>query len=1021
MGGIRQPKMNPMQAADIRKAFLDFFQGKEHLLVPSSSLIPAGDPTLLLTSAGMVQFKPYFTGEMMPPSARLTSVQKCFRVSDVDEVGDTSHLTFFEMLGNFSVGDYFKKEAIAWGYEFVTQHMKLAPERLWATVFRDDDEAHKLWQEVGIPAERIRRFGEEDNWWGPAGSEGPCGPCSEIHYDFGGACRLDKPDADCGPNCQCGRFLELWNLVFMQFYQDPEGKRTPLPNPNIDTGMGLERAAMITQGVSSIYDTDLFAPIVRRVAELAGVKYGTDSDTDVAIRVVAEHARAAAFLIADGVVPDPHERGSVLRKLLTRAILSGRRLGLASKEGGGLAPVAEVVIQHMVGVYPELASGQDFVLRVLQLEEERFREMLERGFGELEGATGATVLAAAHEIPDLFAGIKTFEDTGSDYPVVQWLNVLRARISDDRDKYPEDFSSKGNEDFRRRQAALQWIDRIEKDMGLGAGFLGPHEKLSWRERDPKAAIGELKELFINRRIPGKLAFELHDTYGFPVEITAEIAREHGLDVDMVGFEREMEAQQERSRAAGDKFGGDFYAQRVYQELGVQGTRFLGYETLSTPSVTVALLVDGVSSHVANEGQRVEVVLRETPFYAEGGGQVGDTGVIEAPGWVVQVEDTQSPIAGLIVHWGQVTRGTVQVGEIVTAIVDRERRMDAARNHTATHLLHAALRQVLGTHVRQQGSLVAPDRLRFDFTHISPVSPEELQQVEALVNDCIRANVPVHKRETTYREAVAEGALAFFGERYGDQVRVVEVVDGPSLEVSHHGEPARSAGGVGQPFSFEVCGGTHVNATGDIGYCHVLGESSIGAGLRRIEAVTGRAAEGLIRDQQALLGRVAHQLEASSQDMESKVTSLLEEVAYLRREASTQERVSSRQQAQVLLERAQEVNGLTVVSGIADVGSAEALREAGDWLRDKLGSGVVVLGAVVRERPTLLVMVTRDMVGRGVHAGNAVKEAAKVMGGGGGGRPEIAQAGGRQADKLEEALRLAVEVVARQVGGSPTPP
>jgi len=447
-------EMPMVDTKEIREAFLAFFQGKEHLLVPSSSLIPAGDPTLLLTSAGMVQFKPYFTGEMTPPHPRLTSVQKCFRVSDLDEVGDTSHLTFFEMLGNFSVGDYFKNEAIAWGYEFVTQHMGLAPERLWATVFRDDDEAHGLWQETGIPAERILRFGEEDNWWGPAGSEGPCGPCSEIHYDFGGACRLGKPDAECGPNCQCGRFLELWNLVFMQFYQDAEGRRTPLPNPNVDTGMGLERAAMILQGVSSIYETDLFDSIVYRVGELAGKPYGHDHETDVAIRVVAEHTRAASFLIADGVVPSNEGRGYVLRRLIRRAVRFGRKLGLKSEIPptlpdefrGFLATVAETVIQQMGSVYPELTSGRAFVLQVLGLEEKRFSRVLKVGLGLLEA------------------------------------------------------------------------------------YIEP----------PR------------REISGRDAFILHDTHGFPVELTKEIAKEHGLAVDMEGFEREMEGQRQRARAARGK-------------------------------------------------------------------------------------------------------------------------------------------------------------------------------------------------------------------------------------------------------------------------------------------------------------------------------------------------------------------------------------------------------------------------------------------------------------------------------------
>ncbi len=978
-------------AAEIRKAFLDFFQSKQHLLVPSSSLIPAGDPTLLLTSAGMVQFKPYFTGEMKPPQPRMTSVQKCFRVSDVDSVGDTSHLTFFEMLGNFSVGDYFKKEAIAWGWEFVTQHMKLPPERLWATVFRDDDEAYGLWQQTGMPAGRIRRFEEKDNFWGPAGDEGPCGPCSEIHYDFGpdrpGA-HQDKDLAQCGPNCECGRFLELWNLVFMQFYQDKQGKRTPLPRPNIDTGMGLERAALILQGKPSIYETDAFVPIIERVCKLANKQYGQDSETDRAIRVVAEHARSAAFLIADGVVPDNKGRGYVLRRLIRRAIRYARKLGMESKEGGFLAPVAEVVIGQMGGVYPELASGREFILRALQLEEERFGKAL---------SLGAPIL-------DLFIGIH------KDY-----LNLVG--------------SKQGLGDHVGVTDAAVRVDMLTgyaPDMG-GAKPIIDQVVITANAIRGKEGLGALEQYL--KRLTGAAVFLLYDTYGFPVEEVSEIAREHGLEVDMEGFLREMEAQRQRARAVGG-FGTGLEAMRVYQELGVAGTRFLGYETLSASSVVVALLVDGVSADKADEGRQVEVILRETPFYAEGGGQAGDMGFIEAPGWYVQVEDTQSPIAGLIVHKGRVIRGTAQLGETVTATVDRERRMDLARNHTATHLLHAALRQVLGTHVRQQGSSVATDRLRFDFTHVSPLTTEDLHRVEELVNDRIRANVPVHKHETTYRQAVAEGALAFFGERSGDRVRVVEVPAGHAHEESARGELAEPRASVApstgsgrteesKPFSMEVCGGTHVNATGDIGFCHVLGESSVGAGLRRIEAITGRAVVAWVREQEALVARLAQQFEASPQDMEAKAKTLLQEVMRLSREVAAYQRASARQQAEALLDQVREVGGVKTVAGVAQVGSAEALRETGDWLRDKLGNGVVILGAVVNERPLLLVMATKDLVARGVHAGNIVKEAAKVMGGGGGGRPEMAQAGGRQPDKLDEALQAALKELSRQAKGKST--
>ena len=859
--------------------------------MPSSSLIPPpDDPTLLLTSAGMVQFKPYFMGERRPPKPRLTSVQKCFRVTDVDEVGDASHLTFFEMLGNFSVGDYFKEKAIEWAWEFVTERMKLPKERLWATIYLDDDEARDIWLKINVPEERIRRFDKKENFWGPAGNEGPCGPCSEIHYDFGGACRQGKPDEECGPNCECGRFLELWNLVFMQFYQDTDGNRTPLPNPNIDTGMGLERAALILQDVPSIYETDLFQPLVARVCQLSGKEYGKNAETDVAIRVVAEHARSAAFLIADSVAPDNQGRGYVLRRLIRRGIRFARKLGLETGKGAVLPLVAEAVIQKMGPIYPNLAEGRDFVLRVLQEEEERFSQVYETGMRILE----------------------------------------------------EMFESERN--------------------GL---------------------------------LAGEQAFLLYDTYGFPVEVTAEIARENGMEVDMDGFQREMEAQRERGRVAGERFAGGYDAQRLYHEMGIGEVNFLGYETTTAPSVITGLIVDGRPVNEVSQGQEVEVILRETPFYAEGGGQVGDTGIMEGAKGDIRVEDTQSPVAGVIVHRGRVANGTVATGDEVVASVDGDRRLDAARNHTATHLLHAALRAVLGSHVRQAGSLVAPDRLRFDFTHVSPLTPEETGKVEALVNERIRANVPVSKRETSFREAVSEGALAFFGDRYADDVRVVEIANGDR-------------------FSFEVCGGTHVRATGDIGYCRVTGESSIGAGMRRLEAVTGHVAETLAMERDALLNRISHKLDSSPQDVEARVASLLDEVSRLRREVAAKERASSREQAQELLEAAREVAGFKIASGRVDAGSMQALREAGDWLRDKLGSGAVALGAVINDRPTLLIMATNDLVKRGLHAGNAVKEAATVMGGGGGGRPDMAQAGGRQPEKLEEALRAAVDILGRQV-------
>ena len=979
-----------MQAAEIRQSFLDFFQGKGHLVMPSASLIPSGDPTLLLTSAGMVQFKPYFTGEMEPPKARLTSVQKCFRATDIDEVGDTSHNTFFEMLGNFSIGDYFKEDAIAWAWEYITDHLKLAPERLWATVFLDDDDAHDLWVRTGVPAERIRRFGESDNWWGPAGNEGPCGPCSEIHYDFGGKCRQGKPESDCGPNCECGRFLELWNLVFMQFYQDPQGARTPLPAPNIDTGMGLERAARILQGVDSAYETDLFQPIVARVEELAGKTYSKDEETDTAIRVVAEHARSAAFLIADGVVPGNEGRGYVLRRVIRRAIRYGRKLQLEDF----LSPVAEVVIDHMGTHYPELVSGRKFVLKVLQEEEEQFGEKFERGILLFKGFF--------NYIGDLENELNYHQRSLKDKPSDE-DNVEQADFARSLEHVIDFLTSRGitfigfpsdPEMAGMHMSVDTLVQPLRGAEALELRAAPGHHQLAVITSRLESIQRRLNKA--KRRVPGSFTFLLYDTYGFPPELTAEIAGEHDLSVDMKGFEREMKKQRQRSRSATGKFGGDADAQRHYEPFGQ--TAFLGYETTTAPSEIVGLLVDSAPVDSAAKGKKLEIILRETPFYAEAGGQVGDAGELEGPGGLVTVEDTQSPVTGLTVHRGRVTRGKVAVGETVVATVDRERRQDAARNHTATHLLHAALRQVLGTHVRQAGSLVAPDRLRFDFTHVSPLTDDELRAVERLVNAKVRENVAVHKRETTFRQATADGALAFFGDKYGDQVRVVEVANG-------------------DVFSLEVCGGTHVDTTGDVGYIHVVGESSIGAGMRRIEALSGRAAESLAREQSGLLERVAQQLETSPKDLESRVTTLTQEVARLRREVAAGEREASRKEAQELLGRVQEVDGLKVVVERAQVSSAEALRETGDWLRDKLDSGVVVLGAVVNDRPTLIAMVTADLVDRGLHAGNIVKEAAQAMGGGGGGRPEMAQAGGRRPKALDDALRTAVQVIRSQASAS----
>ncbi len=932
-----------MTGDEIREAFLSFFESKGHLRMPSSSLIPAGDPTLLLTSAGMVQFKPYFTGEMSPPGRRLTTSQKCFRTTDVGNVGDATHLTFFEMLGNFSVGDYFKKEAIQFAWEFVTERLGLAPERLWASIYLDDDEAFDLWvANTGVPAERIRRFGEDDNFWGPAGNEGPCGPCSEINYDFGEqyGCRLP----DCGPNCEntnpatglsCDRFVELWNLVFMQYYQDADGVRTPLPAPNIDTGMGLERAAVILQGKRNIYETDLMDILVQSASDLSGRVYGENPDDDYALRVVAEHARSAAFLIGDGVVPSNDGRGYVLRRVIRRAIRYGRKLDL---EDPFLSEVAATVIDRMKGQYPDLDQRRDFILRVIHLEEERFGQALRTGMPMLEEGL----------IP-FHVGLRSITD-GEPDAIEELANRIGGGVSPSL----------------LQQAVDPLVTALREAKGT-----------------------EVLEKS-GRMLLGAEVFVLYDTYGLPPELVEEIAIENGLDgIDWEGFEQEMEAQRERARAAAEGFGGDFNAIRAYQDLGVGGTRFLGYEALTAQSVIVGMLVDGKPVERAVEGQQVEALLSETPFYAEMGGQVGDTGEIVAQENVIHVEDTQAPIAGLTVHRCTVAAGSFTLGDAVEARVDVRRRESIACNHTATHLLHATLRQVLGFHVRQHGSLVAPDRLRFDFTHVSPLTQDELREVQRVANEKIRENVLVDWRETTYRDAVSQGALAFFGDRYGDQVRVVEVANGV-------------------PFSVEVCGGTHVHRTGDIGYCHIVSETSIGSGLRRIEAVTGRSAEALMLENAESLEEASRRLQVPSHQLGDRVDSLLSELEQVTKRAESLERELLRRQVDELPRR--EVAGIGVVSGVLSITASDFLREAGDWLRNDIKSGVVILGAVLEDRPTMIVMATRDVVDQGFNAGNVVREAAKAMGGGGGGRPDMGQAGGRAPDKLKDALQDAEEGV-----------
>ena len=981
-----------MEGDRIRTSFLEFFQDKGHLIMPSSSLVPAGDPTLLFTSAGMVQFKPFFMGEATPPSRRLTTSQKSFRTTDIDEVGDHKHLTFFEMLGNFSIGDYFKKEAVAMAWEMVTQRFGISPDRLYATVYLDDEEAYHHWRDdIGIPDERIYRYGGKDNWWGPAGLEGPCGPCSELHYDSGpehGCGPLVTPDEltsaqrngeempPCHPNCECERFVELWNLVFMQFYQDLEGTRTPLPAPSIDTGMGLERAAAVLQNKRNLYETDLFQTIVESVCQLTGKSYGVDAETDYAIRVVAEHARGVSFLIADGVVPGNEGRGYVLRRIIRRAIRYGRRLGL---EEPFLTEVASVAIQRFQDAYPELVQNRDFIMRVISLEEERFVQTFERGVDLLQDENNGILARRAILIQQLDRAIedsvKTWASVSSTSPLDLFVNQINASDGWVQPIVKPHFRSKLVEPFN--QIPLPSSTSDPSDL---ARFLESTASLI-----TEVSGGEL--------------FVMYDTFGFPPELTAEIAREYGFHVDIKDFESRMDSRRRQSRAV-QSFTGSMEMLTAYENLGVGRSEFTGYGGLiQQESMIAALLLDGVSVGHATRGQQVEVVLARSPFYAEGGGQLGDQGRIRGPNGVVTVEDTHSPVAGLIVQKGVVDQGDVAVGDAVQAEVDAQRRQDASRNHSGTHILHAALRSVLGAHVRQAGSFVGPERLRFDFSHVSQLTRDELLSVQALSNDRVRANLSVTSRETTYSEAVREGALAFFGDRYGDVVRVVTMAE----EGDSSGNSA---------FSVEVCGGTHVHATGQVGTLLVLGESGIGGGMRRIEALTGRAAEQLFVEQGERLDRLAQQLQTPVVDLESRLESFMEDADQVRRRLATLERESLRREAQGLLESVADVDGVKVLAGRTSAASADAMREMGDFLKTRLESSVLVLGGIVEDRPTLVAMISDDLVSQGLNAGNIVKEAAQVMGGGGGGRPNLAQAGGRHADRLDASLQSVADIVRR---------
>ncbi len=867
-----------MTGSEIRARFLKFFADRGHTVVKSSSLVPHNDPTLLFTNAGMNQFKDCFLGAEKRDYVRACTSQKCVRAggkhNDLENVGRTArHHTFFEMLGNFSFGDYFKKEAIAFAWEFLTQDLGIDKDRLYVSVYTDDDEAARIWiDQEGIPPERIYRF-EEDNFWS-MGDTGPCGPCSEIFYDNGPGTGCDSPDCEVG--CDCDRYMEIWNNVFMQFDRQTDGTMIPLPKPAVDTGMGLERITNVMQQKSTNYDTDLLRDIIGYIEKLAARTYGDDEEQDVSMRVIADHSRATAYLIADGVLPSNEGRGYVLRRIMRRAMRHAKMLGF---EDPVLYQITSFVLDFMAEAYPDEAGRKDFVAKVVQNEEERFIQTLGNG-----------------------------------------LRILQDEI---------------------------------------------------------AKLAEQQQ----KTIPGETVFKLYDTYGFPVDLTADIVEKDGYRLDLDGFEVCMEKQRKKAREHW-KGSGEEAVSAIYKQLADQGvsSTFSGYQTLQDQGEVLSLILKGQPVDEAACGEKVEVICSVTPCYGESGGQVGDSGSMTSDEANLRIIDTSKPLPDLLVHHCEVVTGAIHRGDKVTIEVDHERRMQIVRNHTATHLLQAALQKVLGDHIKQAGSLVTPERLRFDFTHFSPVSTQELQQVEELVNAEIRRNCAVSSREMAADDAMAAGAMALFGEKYGDRVRVVEVGD----------------------FSMELCGGTHAKAAGDIGLFRIITEGGIAAGVRRIEAVTGDGALHQVHQQQQMLDQLGRLLKSDPANLEQRLQKVLEHQRQLEKEVQQLQAKVNADLGGDLLDQVQEVDGVKLLAARIDGSDGKQLRELSDQLRDKLQSGVLVLTGECDGKVPLLVAVTKDLTKK-IAAGNLIKPLAEIVGGRGGGRPDMAQAGGKDVSQIDQLL------------------
>ena len=881
--------MNHMTSKEIREKFLKFFESKGHQITRSASLVPS-DPSILLTIAGMVPFKPIFLGQVKSSLKKAVSSQKCIRTNDIENVGKTArHHTFFEMLGNFSFGDYFKEDAIKWAWEFFTEVIGFPEEKLWVSIFKDDDESYDIWHNlIGLPEKRIVRLGEKDNFW-KVGPTGPCGPCSEIYIDLGEE-KASKQGGGVGVD---DRYLELWNLVFMQYNREEDGLLTPLPKKNIDTGLGLERIASVLQKVDTDFETDLFLPIIEFVAQNAGIKYKEDQKKDLALKVIADHVRALVFMISDGIVPSNEGRGYVLRMLLRRAFRYGKVINYNQPF---LYEVAPVVIGLMKEVYPETYEAENRICQVILAEEKRFQETLNIG--------------------------------------------------------------------------IQILDNLK-------------EELKQKNKD---------------KLSGRDAFKLYDTYGFPLELTRDILEEDGFGIEEDDFKNEMKIQKERSRESwvktkaspeDDKINQKLY-QDILKERGV--TEFIGYNSVETKSKVIAITKDDKLVNEAAEGDKCEIFLQKTPFYAEKGGQIGDKGVITSTSkndLLVEILDTQVPIEGLIAHFAEISKGEIKVGDEVLARVDSLQRQAIARNHTATHLLHGALRDVLGDHVKQSGSAVNNHHLRFDFSHFAPLTMDELEKIENLVNEKILDELKVETKISTFDKAKEMGAIALFGEKYGEQVRVVKI-----------GE-----------FSLELCGGTHLNSTSNIGLFKILNEEGIGSGLRRIEAVTGVRALKYIKEKESIIQEISDKLQVIPSEITVKINQIIDDANYMKKKIKIIRNKLAHYEVDKLLFKKKEIKGVNIISLKVEAEDNNDLRNWGDLIKDKIKSGIVVLGTELDNgKVALLAMVTDDLAEKGYNAGNIIKDIAPIVGGKGGGKKTMAQAGGSKADKLNQALEKVYEII-----------